>query len=233
MSSAEPQQLIITRVRQQGRDTRSFDLTSANAEAAAHTIFRSGQVAILRVGDEEPAYFAFASSPEDQELEILVKRKVGASVALFDLNKGDSVGLLGVAGQGFDLEAQQGRDLVFVAMGTGVAPLRSALRYVLNRREKFGELVVLYGVRTPEDFCYRDDFDDWERAGVELRQVISRPDGHDWSGPTGYVQSLLDHVLPDLKSPVALVCGSHEMITQTSDRLQQMGFRAEDILTNY
>ena len=231
MSSSETQ-LIITRIRQQGRDIRSFDLAPANADAAAHTIFRSGQVAILRVG-EEPAYFAFASSPEDQELEILVKRKVGASVALFDRNEGDSVDLLGVAGQGFDLAAQQGRDLVFVAMGTGVAPLRSALRYVLNRREKFGELVVLYGVRTPEDFCYRDDFDDWERSGVELRQVISRPDGHDWSGPTGYVQSLLDHVLPDLKSPVALVCGSREMITQTTNRLQQMGFRPEDILTNY
>lgn len=233
MSSTEPQQLVITRVRQQGRDTRSFDLVRANADAAAHTIFRSGQVAILGVGDEEPAYFAFASSPEDQELEILVKRKVGASVALFGLNEGDRVDLLGVAGPGFDLEAQQGRDLVFVAMGTGVAPLRSALRYVLSRKEKFGELVVLYGVRTPEDFCYRDDFDDWERAGVELRQVISRPDGHDWSGPTGYVQSLLDHVLPDLKSPIALVCGSREMIEQTSDRLQQMGFGPEDILTNY
>jgi len=49
---------------------------------------------------------------------------------------------------------------------------------------------------------------------VELRQVVSRPDGHDWSGPTGYVQSLLDHVLPNLNSPVALICGSLEMIEQ-------------------
>ena len=70
-------------------------------------------------------------------------------------------------------------------------------------------------------------------AGVELRQVISRPGDHDWSGPTGYVQSLLDHVLPDLKLPVALVCGSREMIAQTRDRLQHMGFPAESILTNY
>ena len=54
-----------------------------------------------------------------------------------------------------------------------------------------------------------------------------------WSGPTGYVQSLLDHVLPDLKSPVALVCGSREMIAQTRDRLQQMGFAPQAILTNY
>jgi NAD(P)H-flavin reductase len=190
-------------------------------------------VAILTVDEEEPAYFAFASIPEDPELQILVKRTVGTSAALFEMREGARVDLLGVTGPGFDLDAQQGRDLVFVAMGTGVAPLRSALRYVLSRKEKFGQLVVLYGVRTPDDFCYRDEIETWEQAGVELRQVISRPDGHDWSGPTGYVQSLLDHVLPDLKSTAALVCGSREMITQTKDRLQQMGFAPEDILTNY
>ena len=69
--------------------------------------------------------------------------------------------------------------------------------------------------------------------GVELRRVISRPDGHDWSGPTGYVQSLLDHVLPALHDPVALVCGSREMIEQTRARLSEMGFAPESILTNY
>jgi len=146
---------------------------------------------------------------------------------------GERVELMSVAGHGFDLDVQRGRDLVFVAMGTGVAPLRSALRHVLGRQQDFGQLMVLYGARTPEDFCYRDETESWEQAGVELRQVISRPDGHDWSGPTGYVQSLLDHVLPDLKSPVALICGSREMIAQTRDRLQQMGFAWDDILTNY
>ena len=109
----------------------------------------------------------------------------------------------------------------------------SALRQALRFKHNFGAFVVLYGARTPDDFCYRDETESWEEAGVELRQVISRPDGHDWSGPTGYVQSLLDHVLPDLRSPVALVCGSHEMIAQTRDRLLQMGFAANEILTNY
>ena len=133
----------------------------------------------------------------------------------------------------FHLDILRGRDLVFVAMGTGVAPLRSALRHVLGRKQNFGQLVVLYGARTPDDFCYRDETESWEEAGVELRQVVSRPGDHDWSGPTGYVQSLLDHVLPELRSPVALVCGSREMIAQTRGRLQQMGFAADDILTNY
>jgi NAD(P)H-flavin reductase len=230
---AQPRSLMITRVRDQARDIRSFDLMPDDGRENHGVLFIPGQVAVLRVNAEEPAYFAFAGAPEDSELEILVKRTIGASAALFDMKEGDRVELLGVTGHGFDLHREQGRDLVFVAMGTGVAPLRSALRHVLNRKQDFGRLVVLYGARTPDAFCYRDETEGWEAAGIELRQVISRPDGHDWSGPTGYVQSLLDHVLPDLKSPVALVCGSREMIEQTRDRLEQMGFAPETILTNY
>src|SRR5262245_8047941 len=167
--------LEITAVREQGRDIRSFDLLP-KAQRSSEVKYIPGQVAVLQVAAEAPAYFAFASAPEDPELEILVKRTVGASVALFDMKVGECVDLVNVAGHGFGLEEQRGHDLVFVAMGTGVAPLRSALRHVLQRKEDFGQLMVLYGARTPDDFCYRDETDRWEDAGVELRQVISRPD---------------------------------------------------------
>ena len=225
--------LIITRVRDQARGVRSFDLMPEGAAAKHGVSFAPGQVAVLAVEGEAPAYFAFASAPEDPELEVLVKQKLGASNLIFDMREGQRIELLDVAGHGFALDEQKGKDLVFVAMGTGVAPLRSALRHVLKRKEEFGEFVVLYGARTPDDFCFRDETESWEDAGVELRQVISRPDGHDWSGPTGYVQSLLDHVLPNLQSPVALICGSPEMMEQTRDRLGQMGFAPSEILTNY
>lgn len=225
--------LIITRVRDQARGIRSFDLMP-EGESKSHGVrFVPGQVAVLSVESEAPAYFAFASAPEDEELEVLVKQKTGASNLIFNMQPGGKIDLLEVVGHGFALEDLKGKDLVFVAMGTGVAPLRSALRQALKRKHEFGQSVVLYGARTPDDFCFRDETDGWEEQGVELRQVISRPDGHDWSGPTGYVQSLLDHVLPNLKSPVALVCGSTEMIEQTRNRLGQMGFAPNDILTNY
>src|SRR5687767_8564063 len=222
--------LVITRVRDQARLTRSFDLRAQNG---ARVEFVPGQVAMLKVAEQHPAYFAFASAPEDPELEVLVKQQGGASNVIYNLKPGDTIDLVGIVGHGFPLETEKHRDLIFVAMGTGVAPLRSALRHVLKRKSDFGQLVVLYGARTPDDFCYRDETEDWENAGVELRQVISRPDGHDWSGPTGYVQSLLDHVLPSLDSPIALICGSQEMIGQTRDRLRKMGFAPNEILTNY
>lgn len=225
--------LIITNVRDQARAIRSFDLMPEGVTETHGVTFVPGQVAVLEVAGEPPAYFAFASAPEDPELEVLVKQKMGASNLIFDMQRGAKINLLEVAGHGFALDEQRSKDLVFVAMGTGVAPLRSALRHVLKRRNEFGEIVVLYGARTPDDFCFRDETDGWKDAGVELRQVISKPDGHDWSGPTGYVQSLLDHVLPELKSPVALICGSPEMIEQTRGRLGQMGFAPNEILTNY
>lgn len=233
MDSNEPETLVITRVRDQARITRSFDLRPRNPGDSRAFEFIPGQVALLRVNSEDPAYFAFASAPDDPDLEVLVKQKVGASCVIYDMEEGDEVELVCIAGCGFKLDEMKGRDLVFVAMGTGVAPLRSALRHALKRPDEFGQLVVLYGARTPDDFCYRDETEDWENSGVELRQVISRPDGHDWSGPTGYVQSLLDHVLPNLASPVALICGSREMIDQTRERLGKMGFKPEEILTNY
>src|SRR5205823_7677523 len=127
--TAQTRSLIISRVREQGRDIRSFDFRPADESSAAPVRFIPGQVAVLRVKDEEPAYFAFASAPEDRELEVLVKKTIGASRVLFDMRKGERIELIDVAGHGFDLEKQTGRDLVFVAMGTGVAPLRSALRH--------------------------------------------------------------------------------------------------------
>ena len=226
--------LVIKRVHEEARRIRAFDALPEGAEDIHDLKFKPGQVALLEVDEAGRAYFAIASAPEDEELEFLVKlSEEPASRAVYEMRPGGRVRLVELTGHGFDLEALKGRDLVFVAMGTGVAPLRSALRSVLRRADDFGQVVILYGVRTPEDFCYRDEIETWRAAGVELRQVVSRPDGYEWAGSIGYVQSLLDNVLPTLSDPVALVCGSREMIEQTRDRLHEMGFEPERILTNY
>src|SRR2546429_920302 len=140
---SKPRTLRITRIREQGRDVRSFDLMPDDAHASQGVQFIPGQVGVLRVANEEPAYFAFAGAPEDPELEILVKRTMGASVALFDMKEGEHVELINVAGDGLHLGKQRGRGLVFTAQGTGVAPLRKALRHMLNTKKELGQLVVL------------------------------------------------------------------------------------------
>lgn len=198
--------------------------------------FVAGQVAVLEMDNYGDSYYAFASSPEENEFEFLIKRRVSPNVtaALFDPHIAKHVVLKNIVGTGFPVEQHTGHDLVFVAMGTGLAPLRSALRHIFQNRNNFGRLFVLYGARTVEDFCYEDEMtSDWRQHGVELRQVISQPSDSDWDGPTGYVQSLLDNVVPEMNNPVALVCGSYEMQEQTKKRLAELGFAPEKILTNY
>jgi NAD(P)H-flavin reductase len=205
-------------------------------QSAERPDFKAGQVAILEMDDYKPTYVAFASAPEDTEFEFLIKRSQSENVtaALFDPHIAKQVVLKDIVGKGFTVEQHKGRDLVFVAMGTGLAPLRSALRHVFHARDDYGRLVVLYGVRTSEDFAYvQESATEWQDRGVELRQVISRPGESDWSGPTGYVQSLLDNLVPELQQPIALICGSKEMMEQTRERLQSLGFEKDKILTNY
>lgn len=208
-------------------------MTPSSGERPA---FIAGQVAVLEMEEVGQTYMAFASAPEDGAYEFLVKRGKEASVAgtLFESRNEKPVMLTNIVGRGFPVESYQEHDLVFVAMGTGLAPLRSALRHIFHTRSSYGQLIVLYGARTLDDFCFEDEMDtEWRQHGVELRQVISRPDQRDWSGPTGYVQGLLDHVVPQLNQPVALVCGSKPMMDQTRARLLELGFASDKILTNY
>jgi len=198
--------------------------------------FTAGQVAILEMDNYGDSYYAFASAPEEDEFEFLIRRRASPNVtaALFDPHIAKRIVLKDIVGQGFPVESYKDHDLVFVAMGTGLAPLRSALRHIFRRRNDYGRLFVLYGARQIEDFCFEDEMTiEWRQQGVELRQVISQPGDTTWDGPTGYVQSLLDHVVPDMKNPLALVCGSQQMIEQTRLRLSELGFAPEKILTNY
>ncbi|MGH9838112.1 MAG: hypothetical protein ACREEM_04940 [Blastocatellia bacterium] len=232
MSEQFPIDLNITHITKHTPNVWSFFMSAPSGERPD---FKAGQLAVLEMG-EYSSYIAFASAPEDAEMEFLVKRtgKPGVANALFDPTTAKRVALKQIAGCGFTPEDHKGCDLVFVAMGTGLAPLRSALRHVFYSREEYGRLVVLYGVRTIEDFCYEDEMNgEWRERGVELRQVISRPGDGAWDGPTGYVQSLLDNIVPTLPCPVALVCGSKEMMEQTKARLAKLGFEAGKILTNY
>ena len=228
-----PIDLSITRIDKHTQTVWSFFMAP---QSGPRPEFKAGQVAILTINDCADAYMAFASAPEENEFEFLVKyspESPKGAATLFARKTDIQVVLKNIVGHGFSVENYKGHDLVFVAMGTGLAPLRSTLRHLLRSRENYGRLVVLYGARTVDDFCFqREMATEWREQGVDLRQVISRPNG-DWSGPTGYVQSLLDNIVPELRTPVALVCGSNEMIEQTRARLLGLGFAPDKILTNY
>ena len=204
--------------------------------AAGKQAFVAGQVAVLEMEGCNPSYLAFASAPEDEEYEFLIKRSDQASNLAHGLFKAEApseITLSNIVGNGFAVEKYQAHDLIFVAMGTGIAPLRSTLRHVFCTRENYGKLVVLHGARTKDGFYFADEIqNEWRNHDVTLRQVISRPD-EEWGGATGYVQSLLDNIIPDLHEPVALICGSPEMMQHTQERLRELDFTDDRILMNY
>lgn len=237
MKDKKARTLRIREIHNQNRHTRSLTAFPANLKAGKRTghdlDFIPGQVALLSTADTEPLHYAIASAPSDPEVEFLIKRGTPTSNSLYELRAEDEIFLHDIVGSGFPLDQHQGKDLIMIAMGTGVAPLRSVLRHALGNPENFGQLFLLYGARTPADFCYQREVESWRAAGVELREVISQPEGYEWAGSTGYVQSLIDHILPELSAPIALVSGSQEMVEQTRGRLHEMGFAEEDVLTNY
>jgi NAD(P)H-flavin reductase len=228
-----PVTLSITRVNKHTPTAWSFFM---NTRRGPLPEFKAGQVAILEMNGCGDSHVAFASAPEENEFEFLIKHNPASpkvAGAIFEPRGDKKVVLKNIVGRCFSVEEHRGADLIFVAMGTGIAPLRSALRHLLRSRNEYGRLVALYGSRTVKDVCFAEEMaTEWREQGVEVRQVISRPDG-DWSGPTGYVQSLLNHIAPELKKPVALICGSREMIEQTRLRLLNLGFAPQKILTNY
>jgi NAD(P)H-flavin reductase len=111
--------------------------------------------------------------------------------------------------------------------------MRGVIRSILARRSDFGKVSAVFGVRVPEDFPFKNEITDWEKAGIETTLTISRPEGVQWSGDTGYVQTFCQEVVGDLDKPVALVCGMKDMMSQSREELCRLGVDECDVLTNY
>ena len=141
------------------------------------------------------------------------------------LQPGDWVGVRGPYGRGWPLQLAEGQDIVLVAGGLGLAPLRSALRAILNRRGRYRRVTVLYGARSPADLLYRRELARWQQEpALELRVTVDRADEH-WRGHVGVVTTLLaqveQHFTP--AQTVALVCGPEVMMRFTVRELQRHG----------
>jgi NAD(P)H-flavin reductase len=196
--------------------------------------FIPGQVAVLGIEGMGESYFAVASAPEDKgAMEFLVQAKEGVPQALCDAKQGDTVQAKGPMGKGFPIDNYKGRDLLLAAVGSAVAPLRGVLRSIMARRSDFGKIAIVYGVRQPSDFAFQSEVNDWQNTDINVVQVVSRPDGTDWSGKTGHVQDYFKDIMAGMSNPVALTCGMKEMQEQSREALTGLGISADDVLTNF
>lgn len=157
-------------------------------------------------------------------------RAVGpVSRALAALRRGSELGLRGPYGTGWPVAAAEGRDVVFVAGGLGLAPLRPAIRHVLHYRPRFGRVVLVYGTRHPRDRLFRRDLASWaHRTGVTVQVTVDHADPG-WEGHVGVVTDLLPGLVFDPATTTAFVCGPEVMMRFACGALTGVGVSPETI----
>ncbi|MFC9926442.1 FAD/NAD(P)-binding protein [Streptomyces sp. NPDC127190] len=200
-------------------DTRSIELVPAGEGLVP---FSPGQFAMIYAfGIGEVPVSASALRGRHGGLVHTVRAVGAVSTALYRLRPGDTVGLSGPYGTGWDLEAAADQDVLVVAGGIGLAPLRPVVHALLGRPAAHGRLAVLVGARTPADLVYRDETDCWRnRAQVEV--TVDRP-GPGWQGAVGVVTTLLDRLDLHPEQTCALVCGPEVMMRHTARDLVARG----------
>jgi len=142
---------------------------------------------------------------------------------------GVSIGVRGPYGKGWPVKESMGRDVVVVAGGIGLAPLRPVIKHVESRREDYGKLVILYGARTPEDMLFKYELDKYKSMpNTTVKLSIDKPHP-EWREYVGFVTDLIDHVELDPKNTVAFVCGPEIMMKVAAKKLLAKGLRKDSI----
>lgn len=181
--------------------------------------FGVGEIAVSMSGD-----------PQDRSQIVHTIRAVGAvSSALTALQSGSLLGLRGPFGTAWPTEEAQGRDVVIVAGGLGVAPLRPVIYQALSRRERYGRVVILVGMRNPAEILYLQSLQRWRgQLDVELEVTVDRSDAS-WRGNVGVVPALIPRMSLDGDKTIAMVCGPEIMMRFTASALREAGIGLERI----
>jgi len=146
---------------------------------------------------------------------------------------GDVIGVRGPYGNTFPLEAWEGKNIVFVAGGIALPPMRCVIWNVLDLREKYKDVTIVYGARTVADLVYKHELAEWDaRPDVNLVQTVD-PGGEtpDWKGQIGFVPAVVEKTAPSADNSIAVVCGPPIMIKFTLPVLTKLGFKPENIFT--
>lgn len=193
--------------------------------------YSPGQFLMVGLPGFGEAPISIASAPGHGEtLEVCVRAVGNLTNALHRLKKGDTVWVRGPFGRGFDLGELKGKDLLFIAGGIGIVPMRSLVKAVLASGG-FRRLTLVYGARTPEEMLFKDEIIEWKGSGVDVRLTIDTPHP-DWLGPVGVVTT----VIPDLQikkdNTVAVVIGPPVMYKFVIVMLGKKHLGPEDILVS-
>ena len=192
--------------------------------------FLPGQFNMLYLPGVGEVAISISADPRSRERWAHTIRVAGSvTQSLARLQPGATLGLRGPYGNPWPVSACEGRDVILVAGGIGLAPLRPVIYEVLANRNRYRNVTVLVGARTPEGLLYPGQYADWKAAGMELQTTVDRA-SPGWTGNVGVVPQLLDRMsLPAPQETVVLVCGPEVMMHFTVKSAQRRGVPVENI----
>lgn len=222
----------IVRIDRSVPDNHLFTLRFLEEDLCASFRHRPGQFVMLSVPGCGEAPISISSSPTRRgTLELCVRRAGRLTGALYRLRSDDVVGVRGPYGNGFPVERIEGRNLLLVAGGLGMAPLRSLLWYALDNRDKFAGVTVMYGAKTPAEMLFRDEFTSLVgRSDLECLLTVDRDPTGTWRNHVGLLPGLFDLTRVDPVTTVAAVCGPPIVYRFVLQRLLALGFTKDRIL---
>jgi sulfhydrogenase subunit gamma (sulfur reductase) len=230
----QPQLAAVTAVTEETSDTRTFRLVFKDEAFARDFTFRAGQFGEYSVFGAGESTFCIASPPtRDGYIECTVKAAGKVTAELREVNVGDTIGFRGPYGNWFPVDEWTGKDLVFIAGGIGLAPVRCVIWNVLDRRAEFGEVTIVYGARSVGDLVYRRELEEWAtRDDVTLVTTVD-PGGEtpDWDGKVGFVTPIVEETAPSARNAVAVLCGPPIVVKLTLPVLEKLGFGPESVFT--
>ena len=223
-----PQPYLVGEVARETPDTFTLTLKPENQDNGG--LFHPGQFSMLWVFGVGELPISISGDPASHDRLVYTVRSVGqATHALVSQPVGTSVGVRGPYGAGWPAEAARGRDVIIVAGGIGLAPLRPLIYHVLCNRREYGRLVVLYGARSPRDLLYRKELASWARNHETQVLVTVDYGGLGWRGRVGVVTTLFKYARLQPARSVATVCGPEIMMRFVARELETQGLARDDI----
>ena len=231
----QPHLMTIKNVIQETPDIKTFHLVFQDEEMRENFSFETGQFAEYSAFGTGESTFCIASSPTRMDHIECCFRKTGkVTNALFELTEGDTMGFRGPYGNKFPLDEFEGKNLIFIGGGIALPPLRSVIWNVLDTRDRFEDVSIVYGARTVTDLVYKREIKEWEdRSDVNMVKTVD-PGGEtdDWDGHVGFVPTVLENEFaPKPDNTIAIVCGPPIMIKFTFEALERLGFKQNQMIT--
>ena len=195
----------VTRTEQLTKMEKLFEIRLKNGRDLGHQPGQFVEVSLFGIGE---APISISSSPTKKGSFELAVRAVGnVTQAMHRLEKGAILGIRGPFGKGFPVEALKGKDILFVAGGIGLVPLRSLINYVIDKRKDFGRVIVFFGAKTPSEQLFLNELAKWRASKeIEYLETVDRADAA-WKGNVGVITKLFPKVTLDPRKTVAVIVG--------------------------